>query len=121
MDIFIGQEKPHMYHWPLNMYMSTLELIVHEHIIGSHMFRGPRIHYEFFPTQQRYFNSFFSSIITHCVSFNFVLFQVQEMTDDSLRLNWFDARDVCILLGGDLASFHGPGEESYLIDTYIPK
>ena len=41
--------------------------------------------------------------------------------DDDQRLNWFDARSVCVIEGGDLASFHGPGEEQYIIDYYTPK
>ena len=42
------------------------------------------------------------------------------MNDDQ-RLTWFDARSICVLEGGDLASCHGPGELEYLTDYYQPK
>ena len=42
------------------------------------------------------------------------------MVNAELRLSWDDARAYCLDQGGDLASYHGPGEEGYLTDTYIP-
>ena len=47
--------------------------------------------------------------------------QVNEIADDTERLTWFDARTACITIGADLASFHGPGEETHIIDSYVPK
>ena len=42
------------------------------------------------------------------------------MVNGEQRLSWDDARANCLAQGADLASYHGPGEEQYLADTYIP-
>ena len=43
------------------------------------------------------------------------------MQDGNDRKTWFDARAACVDMGAELASFHGPGEEGYIKDTYIPQ
>ncbi|XP_033126387.1 macrophage mannose receptor 1-like, partial [Anneissia japonica] len=60
------------------------------------------------------------SCATGWIGYGSSCYMPNEVQSSRDRLTWLDARQACLSMGGDLASFHSAAEEAYILSRFTP-